>query len=118
MSACVHAHTLLLQSQRTNQEEHHAAGPILYHNRWSSGGDLDAAAIARPGSGDEQRLDVIRWIRSCARGGGDGSAGPARIYGAASPEATRRYPSPADLAVGEIVAIPDTVIVRADPASV
>lgn len=37
---------------------------------------------------------------------------------AASPEAIRRHASLADLAVDEIIVIFDTVIVRADPASV
>ena len=44
MSPRVHAHTLLLKSQRTDQAEHHAAVCTPVPQRLASNGDLEAAA--------------------------------------------------------------------------
>jgi hypothetical protein len=89
---------------------------ILRRNGWPTGGDLEAAAARSTRVGDEEMPDDIRWIRSYVLGEGDGSLGTFCVYEASSPEAIRKHAAEADLPVDEIVAIADTVIVRADPA--
>ena len=61
--------------------------------------------------------DDIRWIRSYVTAETDGSVGTVCIYQASSPEAIRRHADASGLPV-EIVKVPDTVIVRPDPAPV
>ena len=62
--------------------------------------------------------DDIRWIRSYVTAETDGSVGTVCIYQASSPEAIRRHADASGLPVDEIVKVPDTVIVRPDPAPV
>jgi hypothetical protein len=59
----------------------------------------------------------VRWIRSYVLAEPDGSLGTVCIYEASSPETIRRHAEAAGLPVDEIVAVADTVIVRADPVS-
>jgi hypothetical protein len=59
--------------------------------------------------------DDIRWIRSYVLDEPDGRLGTFCVYEASSPEAIRRHAAQADLPVDEIIAIADTVLVRADP---
>jgi len=88
---------------------------ILRRNGWRSADDLRAAAARSTAEGDRMSEDV-RWIRSYVLNESDGSVGTVCIYEASTPEAIRQHASAADLPVDEIVAVADTVIVRADPA--
>jgi len=88
---------------------------ILRRGAWSSADELDAAAGRSKKVGDEEMSDDVRWIRSYVLNEPDGRLGSVCIYQAISPEAIREHASRADLAVDEIIAVADTVIVRADP---
>ena len=87
---------------------------ILRRNGWRSPEDLQAAA-ARSTRAGESMPDDVRWIRSYVLEEGGGAVGTVCIYEAASPEAIRNHASAADLPVDEIIAVADTVVVRADP---
>jgi hypothetical protein len=88
---------------------------ILRRSGWPSGDDLGAAAARSTRVGDEDMPEDIRWIRSYVLAEADGSLGTFCVYEASSPEAIRQHAAQADLPVDEIVAIADTVVVRADP---
>lgn len=88
---------------------------ILRRDGWPSGQDLQEAAARSTAIGDEEMSDDIRWIRSYVLSETAGGLGTVCIYEASSPEAIRDHASRADLPVDEIVAIADTVVVRADP---
>jgi hypothetical protein len=88
---------------------------ILRRSGWSSGEELQKAAARSTRVGDEKMSDEVRWIRSYVLDEGRGAVGTVCIYEATSPEAIRRHASLADLPVDEIIAVADTVIVRADP---
>jgi hypothetical protein len=90
---------------------------ILRRSGWSSPGDLQAAAARSTEVGDEQMADDIRWIRSYVLDEEGGSLGTVCIYQASSPEAIRDHAERAGLPVDEIIAVADTVVVRADPAA-
>ena len=90
---------------------------ILRRSGWRSPADLEQAAGRSKQVADEQMPDDIRWIRSYVLNEGDGSVGTVCIYEASSPDAIRRHASLADLAVDEIIAVADTVIVRPDPVT-
>jgi hypothetical protein len=90
---------------------------ILRRHGWRTAADLQEAA-ARSTAEGEQMPDDIRWIRSYVLDETDGSVGTVCIYQASSPEAIREHASRAGLPVDEIIAVPDTVIVRPDPSPV
>jgi hypothetical protein len=87
---------------------------ILRRNGWRTGADLQEAAARSTAEGD-QMPDDIRWIRSYVLEEEGGGVGTVCIYQASSPEAIREHANRADLPVDEIIAVPDTVIVRPDP---
>jgi Protein of unknown function (DUF4242) len=87
---------------------------ILRRGAWPTGHDLELAA-ARSTAQGEAMPDDIRWIRSYVLEEPDGTVGTVCIYEASSPEAIRRHAGAADLAVDEIIAVADTVVVRPDP---
>lgn len=87
---------------------------ILRRNGWRTAEELQEAARRSTAEGDRMSEDV-RWIRSYVIAETDGSLGTVCIYQATSPEAIRRHAYTAALPVDEIVAIADTVVVRADP---
>jgi hypothetical protein len=72
-------------------------------------------AAARSTAEGERMTEDVRWIRSYVLAEPDGSVGTLCIYEASSPDAIRRHAKAAGLPVDEIVAVADTVIVRADP---
>lgn len=88
---------------------------ILRRNGWATAGDLEEAATRSMVEGDAMP-DDISWIRSYVLAETDGAVGTVCIYQASSPEAIRRHAQRADLPVDEIIAVADTVLVRADPA--
>ena len=88
---------------------------ILRRDGWTSGGELEQAAIRSRQVADEQLPDAVRWIRSYVLEEGDGGFGTVCIYEAERPEAIREHASRADLPVTEIIPVADTVIVRPDP---
>ncbi len=88
---------------------------ILRRSGWRSPEDLQTAAGRSKQVGDEEMSEDIRWIRSYVLEEGGGSVGTVCIYQASSPEAIREHASRADLPVDEIIAVADTVLVRADP---
>ena len=90
---------------------------ILRRNGWRTAEDLAAAAERSTAEG-ERMPDDVAWIRSYVLEEPDGSVGTVCVYQASSPEAIRRHAAAAELPVDEIVKVADTVIVRADPASV
>lgn len=87
---------------------------ILRRSAWSDAPDLQAAAARSTRVGDEMPDDV-RWIRSYVLGEPDGRLGTVCIYQASSEAAIREHAAKAGLAVDEIVAVGDTVVVRPDP---
>jgi len=90
---------------------------IVRRNGWRTADELKEAARRSTDAGEEM-ADDVRWIRSYVLAEADGSLGTVCIYQASSPEAIRRHAYAATLPVDEIVAVADTVIVRADPVSV
>jgi hypothetical protein len=90
---------------------------IVRRNGWRTADELQHAAERSTSEGDRMP-DDIAWIRSYVLAETDGSLGTVCIYQASSPEAVRRHAYAAGLPVDEIVAVADTVIVRADPVSV
>jgi hypothetical protein len=88
---------------------------ILRRSAWASGEDLEQAAGRSAKVGDEEMSDEVRWIRSYVLEEPDGRLGTVCVYEATSPEALRDHARRADLAVDEIVAVADTVLVRPDP---
>ncbi len=90
---------------------------ILRRSGWRTAADLEAAAERSTTEG-ERMPDDVAWIRSYVLEELDGTVGTVCVYQASSPEAIRRHATAADLPVDEIVKVADTVIVRADPASV
>ena len=90
---------------------------IFRRNGWRTTDELQEAARRSTAEGERMSEDV-RWIRSYVAAERDGTVGTICIYQATSPEAIRRHADRADLPVDEIVAVADTVIVRADPAHI
>jgi hypothetical protein len=90
---------------------------ILRRSGWRTADELQEAARRSTVEGDRMVEDV-RWIRSYVVAETDGSLGMVCIYQATSPEAIRRHAYAATLPVDEIVAVADTVVVRADSVSV
>jgi hypothetical protein len=90
---------------------------ILRRSGWRSPEELQAAAERSTQVGDEEMSDDVRWIRSYVLQEDGGSVGTVCIYQASSPEAIREHASRAELPVDEIIAVADTVVVRADPTA-
>jgi hypothetical protein len=90
---------------------------IVRRNGWASAEDLQTAAGRSTEEGDKADSGV-RWIRSYVLAEENGELGTFCVYEADSPEAIRAHADAATLPVDEIVPIADTVVVRADPASV
>jgi len=90
---------------------------ILRRSGWRSPEELQAAAERSTKVGDEEMSDDVRWIRSYVLQEDGGSVGTVCIYQASSPEAIREHASRAELPVDEIIAVADTVVVRADPTA-
>jgi hypothetical protein len=89
---------------------------IVRRRGWASPDALREAAERSTAEGDRVP-DDIRWIRSYVLAESDGSLGTVCIYEASSPEAIRRHAAAAALPVDEVIAVADTVVVRADPAA-
>jgi hypothetical protein len=90
---------------------------IMRRSGWRIADELQEAARRSTVEGDRM-AEEVRWIRSYVVAETDGSLGMVCIYQATSPEAIRRHAYAATLPVDEIVAVADTVVVRADPVSV
>jgi uncharacterized protein DUF4242 len=90
---------------------------IVRRNGWRTADELQEAARRATAEGEHMSEDV-RWIRSYVLAETDGSLGTVCIYQATSPEAIRRHAYAANLPVDEIVAVADTVVIRADPQPV
>jgi hypothetical protein len=88
---------------------------IMRRNGWATGQDLEVAAGRSTEVGDQPDSGV-RWIRSYVLAEESGELGTFCVYEADSPEAVRAHAKTAVLPVDEVVAIADTVVVRADPA--
>ena len=91
---------------------------IIRRNGWRTGAELEQAAARSTRVGDEEMPGDIRWIRSYVLDESGGTLGTVCIYEASSPEAIRDHADRAGLPVDEIIAIADTVVVRADPQTV
>jgi hypothetical protein len=90
---------------------------ILRRGGWRTPEELHSAAARWTEEGDKTP-DDIRWIRSYVLAEPNGELGTVCIYQASSPEAIRAHAYRAGLPVDEIVAVADTVVVRADPERV
>jgi Protein of unknown function (DUF4242) len=90
---------------------------VIVRRRGWEGPDALREAAERSTSEGERVPDDIRWIRSYVLAETDGSLGTVCIYQASSPEAIRRHAAAAALPIDEVIAVADTVIVRADPAA-
>jgi hypothetical protein len=84
---------------------------------WDTPEELEAAAARSKQVGDEEMSKDIRWIRSYVVHEPEGELGTVCIYQASSPDKIRQHASRADLPATEIFEIPDTLIVRPDPAA-
>ena len=90
---------------------------IMRRGAWRTPDELHAAAARSSEEGDKTPDDV-RWLRSYVLAEPSGELGTVCIYQASSPEAIRAHAYRAGLPVDEIVAVADTVVVRADPQPV
>jgi hypothetical protein len=90
---------------------------IMRRGAWGSADELAAAADRSTKVGDEEMASDVRWIRSYVLDERGGRLGTVCVYQASSPEAIREHAQRAGLAVDEIVAVADTVIVRGDPGA-
>lgn len=88
---------------------------IIRRSGWQTSAELAEAGARSAKVADEQMPDEVRWIRSYVLDEPGGSVGTFCVYEATSPEAISRHAELAELPVDEIVAIDDTVVVRADP---
>ena len=86
---------------------------IVRRNGWADADDLEGGRRALAAAGDKAGSGV-RWIRSYVLEEQRGDVGTVCIYQADSPEAIRAH-ADARMAVDEIVAVADTVVVRPDP---
>jgi hypothetical protein len=89
---------------------------ILRRNGWQTPEDLEAAALRSKRVGQEQMHDCVSWIRSYVVVEEDGSLGFVCIYLASDADALRRHAEAAELPIGEILPVVDTVVVRGEPA--
>jgi hypothetical protein len=88
---------------------------ILRRNGWKTPDDLHAAAGRSKKVGDTEMSSDVRWIRTYVMVEPDGTLGTVCIYEATTPAAIEEHASRAELALSEVRAVVDTVIVRADP---
>jgi hypothetical protein len=88
---------------------------ILRRNGWKTPDDLKAAAGRSKKVGDTEMSSDVRWIRTYVMAEPDGTLGTVCIYEATSPEAIQEHASRAELALSEIRAVVDTVLLRPDP---
>ena len=88
---------------------------IFRRSGWGSMAELEAAAGRSTKVGNEQMANEVRWIRSYVLAENGGKVGTACVYQATDMDALRRHAKLAELPCDEIVAVSDTVIVRADP---
>lgn len=90
---------------------------VLRRNGWRTADELHDA-VRRSRLESELMADDVRWIRSYVVAETDGSLGTICVLEATSPEAIRRHSYSAAWPVDEIVAVADTLVLRADPSSV
>jgi thiamine biosynthesis protein ThiC len=90
---------------------------ILRRRGWRTAAELGVAAARSTDVGNQMPEDV-RWIRSYVLTEGGTEVGTVCIYQATSEAAIREHAARAMLPADEIIAVADTVIVRADPGSV
>ena len=88
---------------------------ILRRSAWADAPELGAAAKESTRVGDEEMPNDVRWIRSYVLAESDDRLGTVCIYQGTSEEAVREHATRSGLACDEVIAIADTVIVRADP---
>ena len=88
---------------------------ILRRSGWRSPEELGEAAVRSKNVADQDMPDDIKWIRSYVLEEGGGSVGTVCVYEASSPEAIRKHAALAGLPVDRIIAVTNTVVVRADP---
>jgi hypothetical protein len=88
---------------------------ILRRSGWSDAEELRVAAERSKLEGDAM-ADEVRWIRSYVLAEPDGRVGTVCIYEGVDEDAVRRHAHRAELPVDEVVPVPDTVVVRPDPA--
>ena len=88
---------------------------ILRRAEWRSGDALDEASERSTRLAEGVMGGEVRWIRSYVLEEGDGAVGTMCIYEATSPEAIRKHAALAGLPVDRIIAVTNTVVVRADP---
>ena len=91
---------------------------ILRRSGWNSPQELEEAAARSTRVGEDEMSEDVRWIRSYVLGEDDGKVGTVCVYQATSAEAVRAHAARAFLPADEIIAVADTVVVRADPAGV
>jgi uncharacterized protein DUF4242 len=87
---------------------------ILRRGAWGDAHELEEAAARSSEVGDGEMSQDIRWIRSYILSEPEGRLGTVCVYQASSPDAIRDHASRARLAVDEIIAVADTVVVRPD----
>ena len=88
---------------------------IIRRNGWKTPEDLQVAGARSKKVGDTEMASEVRWIRSYVMAEPDGTLGTLCIYEATGPEAIEKHANRAELALSEIRAIVDTVVVRPDP---
>jgi hypothetical protein len=82
---------------------------------WASPAELEAAAKRSTEVADAEFQDSISWIRSYVVQEDDGRLGTVCIYAASDSDAVREHAARVGMSADEVLAIADTVIVRADP---
>jgi hypothetical protein len=88
---------------------------IVRHAGWRPRDALDEASERSTRLAEGVMRGEVRWIRSYVLDEGDGAVGTMCIYEATSPEAIRKHAALAGLPVDRIIAVTNTVVVRADP---
>jgi hypothetical protein len=85
-------------------------------NAWANIDELKKTAELSARTADEQMSDRIRWIRSYVISEADGRIGTVCIYEAQDPGSIREHARLVGMPAEDILAVLDTVVVRADPA--
>jgi hypothetical protein len=83
---------------------------------WGTPEELQATA-AKSAEVGEEMSDDIRWIRTYVVQEDSGRLGTVCIYEGTSPQKVREQAERTGMPADEVVAVLDTVIVRADPAA-
>jgi hypothetical protein len=89
---------------------------ILRRRGWRTAAELGVAAARSADVGNQMPEDV-RWIRSYVLAEGGMEVGTVCIYQGTSEAAIREHAARAMLPADEVIAVADTVIVRADPSA-